>query len=292
MKVTKRIVMTGANGAFGALAAHELLRRGHQLVATMRDPNGRNTEAAAALRAAGATVVDIDVTNDDSVSAGIRSAMDALGGIDVLANVAGVGTHGLSEGFTPDQMLRLFDLNVVGVHRMMRAVLPAMRQQRSGLVINIASLLGRLSLPFYGPYSASKFALETLSDTYRVELSQFGVDVVLVEPGGFKTTWIDNLVRPADAATLSGYGTFADAPRQTLEAIEAMLATKPEQDPIKVAEAILALVETPAGQRPVRTVVDFLGMAEPVIAMNDMLADATAGVYRAFGMEGFLTLKL
>lgn len=287
-----RILMTGANGAFGGLAAKAALQGGHQLVATLRDPEGRNAHAAAALRAHGAIVIDLDVTADESVARGAEAAIAALGGLDVLVNVAGVGTHGLTEGFTPAQLTRLFDLNVVGVHRMMRAVLPTLRAQQSGLVINISSLLGRLSLPFYGPYSATKFALESLSDTYRVELSQFGVDVVLVEPGGFKTSWIDALVHPEDIRRLSDYGAFADAPRQTMKDIEAMLATKPEQDPAKVSDAILALIEMPAGARPQRTVVDFIGMAEPVDRMNDLLARETAGVYEAFGSDPLLALKV
>ena len=287
-----KILMTGTSGAFGTLAAQAALKAGHQLAAAMREPDGRNAPAAAALRALGATVVEIDVIDDHSVARGTEAAIAALGGLDVLVNIAGVGTHGLSEGYSSAQLMRVFDLNVVGVHRMMRAVLPTLRAQQTGLVINISSLLGRLSLPFYGPYSATKFALETLSDTYRAEVSQFGVDVVLVEPGGFKTSWIDALVRPEDTERLSGYGQFADVPAQTLTQVEAMLDTRPEPDPAKVAEAVLTLIDTPAGARPQRTVVDFIGMAEPVGMMNDLATQATAGVYQAFGSDELLTLKL
>ena len=289
--MSRKILTTGANGAFGGLAVKALLNKGHQVVATMRDPEGRNTEAAAALRDAGATVVDIDVTNDASVVKGVEAAIAAMGGIDVLANVAGTGTHGLTEGFTPEQMLRLFNVNVVGVHRMTRAVLPTLRAQGYGLVINVSSLLGRLSMPFYGPYSATKFAVETLSDSYRVEVSQSGVDVVLVEPGGFKTSWIGNLVLPQDEARLETYGEFAKVPNQALAGYEQFLETKPDQDVNKVAEAIVALVEAPAGSRPNRTVVDFLGMGDQVAKMNDLHTHVTTGIYHSFGVEGLLTLK-
>jgi len=287
----KKVLITGANGAFGALAARALLKNGHDLVATMRDPDGRNAAVAAELRAAGANVVDIDVTDDGSVSKGVEAAISAVGGLDVLINVAGTGTHGLTEGFTSEQMLRLFDINVVGVHRMTRAVLPTFRGQGSGLVINVSSLLGRLSMPFYGPYSATKFAVETLSDSYRVELSQFGVDVVLVEPGGFKTSWIGNLVHPHDEARLEGYGQFAKVPDHALAGYEQFLASKPEQDVNKVSEAIVNLVQIPAGSRPNRTVVDFIGMGEEVQKMNDQLAQVTSGIYGAFGVDDLLTLK-
>jgi NAD(P)-dependent dehydrogenase (short-subunit alcohol dehydrogenase family) len=287
----KKVLVTGANGAFGALAVQALLNKGHQLVATMRDPDGRNTASAAALRSAGATVVDIDVTDDASVARGVEAAIVAMDGIDALANVAGTGTHGLTEGFTAEQMLRLFDINVVGVHRMTRAVLPAMRTQGAGLVINVSSLLGRLSMPFYGPYSATKYAVETLSDSYRVELSQFGIDVVLVEPGGFKTSWISNLVHPDDTARLEQYGDFSRLPEQALAGYEQFLASKPEQNVNEVAEAIVSLVETSAGSRPNRTVVDFIGMGEQVVKMNDLLSQATTGIYQAFGVDGLLTLR-
>jgi NAD(P)-dependent dehydrogenase (short-subunit alcohol dehydrogenase family) len=148
-----------------------------------------------------------------------------------------------------------------------------------------------MSLPFSGPYSATKFALESLSDMYRVELSQFGIDVVLVEPGCFKKTWIGALIHPEDTGRLLGYGAFADAPAQTLTQVEAMLHSRPEQDPAKVSDAVLALIDTPADARSQRTVVDFIGMAEPVGLMNDLLAQLTAGVYQASGSGALLTLR-
>lgn len=167
-----------------------------------------------------------------------------------------------------------------------------MRAQRSGLVINVSSLLGRLVLPFYGPYSATKYAVEALSDSYRVELSQFGVDVVLVEPGGFKTSWIGNLVHPQDQDRLEGYGEFAKAPDQALAGYEQFLDSHPSQDVGQVTSAIVGLVEAPAGTRPNRTVVDFVGMGEQVDKMNEQLAQVTAGIYQAFGVDGLLKLRV
>lgn len=288
----QKILITGANGAFGLLAVQALLAAGHHVAASMRAPDGRNADIAHTLRAAGAIVVEIDVASDASVDAGTASAIAALGGLDVLVNVAGTGTHGLSEGYTAAQMLNLFDVNVVGVQRMMRSVLPTLRAQGAGLVINISSLLGRLSLPFYGPYSATKWALEAMSETYRAELSQCGVDVVLMEPGGFATAWVDNLVYPADTARVASYGDFGLAPAQALQGYRDLLAGKPEQDPALVAAAIAALVDSPAGTRPVRTTVDRLGMAAPVDGMNGLLAQVTAAIYQAFGSEALLKLNV
>jgi NAD(P)-dependent dehydrogenase (short-subunit alcohol dehydrogenase family) len=291
MKMAK-ILMTGTNGAFGSLAVHAALKAGHHVAAAMRDPNGRNKKASADLQAAGAKVVEIDVTDDASVEAGTKAAIKALGGLDVLANVAGLGIIGLSEGFTSKQVLDLYDINVVGMHRMMRAALPTLRAQSSGLVINISSLLGRLALPFYSHYSATKWAVEGMTETYRAELSQFGVDVVLLEPGGFPTGFMGSLVRPQDKAALEGYGGFAGVPEHALEGFEKMLAGKPEQDPKKVAEAIVKLVEMPAGTRPMRTIVDFIGMAQPVGAMNDQLSQVQHALYNNFGSGDLLKLKV
>lgn len=288
----KKILITGANGAFGLLTAQALLEAGHHVAATLREPQGRNASVTKTLRDAGAIVVEIDVTDDASVAQGTATAIEALNGLDVLINIAGTGTHGLTEGFSAEQMLSLFDINVVGVHRMIRGVLPTLRAQGAGLVINVSSLLGRLSLPFYGPYSATKWAVESLSDTYRAELSQYGVDFILVEPGGFATSWIDNLVLPQDRERLEQYGDFSHAPAQALKGYEALLATRPDQDPANVAKTILSLVQAPDGTRQARTTVDCLGMGEHVERMNETLAQVTAGIYQAFGTEDLLKLKV
>lgn len=287
----KKILVTGTNGAFGSQTVYELLRNNHTVVATMRDPRGRNSAAAAELSKAGATVIDIDVTNNQSVAEGVATAIDAMNGIDALLNVAGTGTHGLMEGYTPEQLLQLFDINVIGVHRMIRAVSPSLRAQGKGLIVNVSSLLGRITMPFYGPYTATKYAVEALSETYRVELSQFGVDVVLVEPGGFKTSWIGNLVQPEDRGSIENYGQFGELPTQALAQYKQFLESKPEQDANKVTEAIMNLVEASPGTRPARTVVDFVGLGQQVTRMNTQLEEITASVYQAFGVEGLLTLK-
>lgn len=289
--MSKKILISGTNGAFGALVVNKLLEAGHAVAASMRDINGRNSASAEALRAAGAHVVEIDITDNDSVEAGTKAAMDALGGIDVLVNNAGTGAHGILEAFTPEQLLKLYDVNVVGTHRLIRAVLPTFRAQQSGLILNVSSLLGRLSLPFYGPYSATKFAIETLSETYRAELSGFGVDVAVMEPGGFPTTFIGNSMHEADKDRLAQYGEFANVPVQSLARFHEATSANPEQDPQKVGDAIARVIDTPAGQRDFRTIVDFMGMAKPVGILNSTLDQVTGGLYDAFGIAEMRTLK-
>lgn len=286
------IFLTGAAGGFGRLIANTLLDQGHQLVATMRDPKGRNSEAAKAFTARGATVIDMDVTNDASVTAGIEIASQVHGSPDVVINNAGLGVHGLQECFTADDFKRLFDINVFGVHRVNRALLPAWRARRSGLMINISSLLGRVSMPFYGPYNASKWALESLSENYRAELSGFGIDVCIVEPGGYPTSFIDNLMHPSDSARNASYGPLSDAPAQTLKHFESVLAATPAQNPQRVADAVAALIALPRGERAIRTTVDALGMGAAINGYNDALAGLTAGLYKNFGIDHMLKTQV
>jgi NAD(P)-dependent dehydrogenase (short-subunit alcohol dehydrogenase family) len=277
--MTHTILLTGAAGGFGRLIANTLLDQGHKLAATMRDPQWRNQEAATALAARGATVINMDVTVDASVEAGIAQATQAFGSPDVVINNAGLGVHGLQETFTADDLKRLFDINLFGV-------------RRSGLMINISSLLGRVTMPFYGPYNASKWALEGLSENYRTELSAFGIDVCIVEPGGYPTSFIDNLMHPSDTARSASYGPMADAPAQTLKHFEDVLAATPAQNPQRVADAIASLIATPRGERPLRTTVDALGMGAAVNGYNDALAGLTAALYKNFGMDHLLKTQL
>ena len=178
----KTILITGTSSGFGRDAAATLARAGHTVFASMRDIDGRNRPRAKALQAQGLVVVELDVADDISVESAIGAILAKTGRIDVLINNAGIAAAGVSEAFTPDQAKIVFNTNVVGMLRTIRAVLPAMRRQGDGLIINIGSILGRVTFPFFGIYGASKFAVEALTESYRYELSQLGVDVVLVQP--------------------------------------------------------------------------------------------------------------
>ncbi|MCA9735546.1 SDR family NAD(P)-dependent oxidoreductase [candidate division KSB1 bacterium] len=211
--------------------------------------------------------------------------------MDVIINNAGRGVIGLQETFTPEDWQNLFNVNVFGVQRINRAILPHLRKNGSGLIIHLSSLLGRLAIPFYGPYNASKWALEALAENYRVELSGLGIDSCLVEPGGYPTSFIDALMKPSDHSRDIELGDMVKAPQGFLEGFEQALAGNPAQNPQDVADAIVNLIETPAGTRPMRTVVDKMGMGEPIIKYNEQLAGITAGIYGAFGIDGMLKLK-
>lgn len=287
-----KILITGANGGFGNLTVKTLLQQGHSVVATMRNTDSKNKVAAEELAALGANIINLDVTDDESVKNGIAKAIEILEGLDVVINNAGVGVLGIQEQFTIDDFKRLFDVNVFGVQRVNRAALPHLRNQKSGLLIHVSSLLGRIAFPFYGPYNASKWALEAIAENYRVELSGFGVDSCLVEPGGYPTEFMDSLMRPTDQSQNEGYGEMIHAPQHALENFEGALAGNPAQNPQNVADAIANLINTPAGKRPMRTVVDNMGMGAHIEPYNNQLSQIHEGLYNAFGMGEMLKLKV
>ena len=290
--MSKKVLITGASGGFGSLTVKSLLSKGHKVAATMRNTQTKNAEIASELTLLGAKVIEIDVTNEESVEKGVHEAIDLLGGLDVLINNAGVGVLGIQENFTIADFQRLFDINVFGVQRMIRAVLPHFRSQGSGLLVMVSSLLGRMALPFYGPYNATKWAVEALAENYRIELSGFGVDSCIVEPGGYPTSFMNNLIYPSDKSRDESYGDMIHAPKQLFDNFEGALEGNPDQNPQDVADAITGLIDTPAGQRPVRTVVDKMGMGTHIEPYNNQLDQIHEGVFSAFGMDDMLKLKL
>src|SRR5262252_157978 len=195
----KTILITGASSGFGRDTAETLRRAGHAVYASMRGAQGKNREAAEALQKLGVKTVELDVRDGASVEAAVKNVLAEAGKVDVLVNNAGIGSAGVTEAFTAEQATVIFDTNVIGLLRVTRAVLPSMRQQRDGLIINIGSILGRVTFPFLGIYGASKFAVEALTDSLRYEVSQFGVEVVEVQPSAFPTPMYASIQQAADA---------------------------------------------------------------------------------------------
>lgn len=286
--MSKNILITGANGGFGKLTVVELLKQGYRVAATMRDIDGRNKGEADELRADGAEIIEMDVTNESSVNSGVARAIELLGGLDVVINNAGRGVSGMQEHFTPDDFQKLFDVNVFGVQRVNRAAIPHLRKQGAGLLIHVSSLLGRIALPSYGPYQATKWALEAMAENYRVELSGFGVQSVIVEPGGFPTTFNENLMFPSDTSRNESYGEFMNVPGMMAVGFMEQLQQTPEQEPQKVADAIADLIAKPVADRPFRTIVDFMGWRDGIESYNGQFDQLTAGIYEAFGMGNML----
>jgi NAD(P)-dependent dehydrogenase (short-subunit alcohol dehydrogenase family) len=289
--MSKKILITGASGGFGVLTVKKLIENGNQVAAAMRDVAGRNKNTAAELSALGAKIIELDVTNDDSVTKGVESAIQQLGGLDVLMNNAGIGSAGMIEFFTTADFQRMYEVNVFGVQRMNRAVAPYFRNQKSGLIIYTSSLLGRITLPFYGLYQSSKWALEALAENYRAELSTFGIENCIVEPGGYPTAFAENLMLPSDTSQAENYGDFISAPQKMGETFHNVLMNNPQQNPQRVADAFAELIEIPYGEKPFRTTVDFIGMGDHVQKYNEHLGQVTTGLYTNFGIVGMLSVQ-
>lgn len=184
----KVILITGCSSGFGLLIAARLASKGHHVIATMR-----NLEKQGALvdelqrRSTTADFLPLDVTDKDSVQSAIREVGAKYGLIDVLVNNAGFGLGGAFEDLSDEEIRQQFETNFFGVQNVTREVIPLMRQTRKGKIINISSVAGFSSTPFLGAYNASKFALEGFSESLRYELKFFGIDVLLIEPGTYKT---------------------------------------------------------------------------------------------------------
>ena len=296
----KTILITGAAAGFGSLIARSLVNAGHTVFATMRDPKGRNAAKAEALlafargKAGKLGVLELDVRNEASVNAAVRLASDAAGGLDVIINNAGVahgmGTYG--EAVSMEQFQRSFDINVFGVQRVIRAALPIFRKAERGLIVNLSSIMGRIVLPYSAAYTATKYAVEGLSESYRYELSRLGVDVVIIEPGGFPTDLFSTVEAPADQQRLAAYGPLSRVPADLYDGIIGAISSgEKSPNPQAVADAVLAVVETPAGRRPMRIVVDpFMGGTAPE-AVNKTTSEVQANLFEAIGQKDLLVLK-
>jgi len=272
------VLITGASTGFGRHAAEAFARRGYRVFATMRDPRGRNDEARRALEQLVEAehlpleVLALDVTDGASVDDAVEHAITRAGQLDVVINNAGIAALGVTEAFTPEQFEAIFDVNVYGVVRVNRAVLPHMRRQRSGLLIHVSSAAGRVTAPALAAYCASKYALEALADAYRYELRPFGIDSVLVEPGIYRTGIHDRMMPAADAARVAEYGVAGDYADRVMAVFKAATAAPDAPGSEEVTPVFLRLAEMPAGSRPFRTVVS--APMEPLLAGLNATADA------------------
>jgi len=180
----KVVLITGASSGIGRTCAEYLAGKGMIVFGTSRSLATGGAGPFHSLR--------MDVTDDESVQQGVRQVHEQSGRIDVVINCAGYGIAGAVEETSPREAMEQFDTNFFGVHRVCRAVLPLLRQQRDGVIINISSLAGLLAVPFQAFYSASKFAMEGMTEALRMEVRPFGIRVALIEPGDFKSDFPAN----------------------------------------------------------------------------------------------------
>jgi NADP-dependent 3-hydroxy acid dehydrogenase YdfG len=200
---SKAALITGCSSGIGHATAQRLLADGYRVYATARRP-----ETIADLADAGATTLALDVTDESSMTAAVQTVVDAEGAVGVLVNNAGYSQSGAIESVPLDEVRRQYETNVFGLIRMCQLVLPGMRDQGSGTIINIGSMGGRLTFPGAGIYHSTKYALESISDSLRFEVRGFGVNVVLIEPGLIVTGFGDVASGSADAIADGPYTDF------------------------------------------------------------------------------------
>jgi NAD(P)-dependent dehydrogenase (short-subunit alcohol dehydrogenase family) len=235
----KSVLLTGTSTGIGRAAAEMLAGKGYRVLATMRTPEkGQDLAQAAKANGWDLTVLPLDVRDHASV----RTALEQAGDIDVLVNNAGFEVWGPLEEMTVDDLKDQFETNVYGPFRLITAVLPRMRQRGGGVIVNVSSVAGRVSAPLNGLYSASKFALEALSETIHYEAGHFGVRCHIVEPGGVATPFPDNrrLVGAAAGDEGSPYRELITQWDAAAERLTGGARAQPEE----VAAAILDAIET------------------------------------------------
>jgi NAD(P)-dependent dehydrogenase (short-subunit alcohol dehydrogenase family) len=283
----KCVLITGASTGFGYLASLHVARAGHRVYAGMRDVGGRNREASAALTDAAnreslsVHVIDLDVTSTRSVDNAVALILSDARRLDVLVNNAGHMSIGIAEGFTEEQVRQQMEVNFFAPVQLCRAVLPHMRERRSGLIVHVSSIVGRVLFPACAFYCASKFALEAYAEVLHYELTSFNIDSVIVQPGPFPTQLLANSPAPADQERVSGYEQLSSIREMFADSFRQLFASTEAPDPQIVPDAILRLIDSPAGTRPLRTV---CGPDYGATIINRQTAPIQANVLRALGM--------
>jgi NAD(P)-dependent dehydrogenase (short-subunit alcohol dehydrogenase family) len=228
--------ITGCSTGFGRELAKYVLQRGYRVVVTARNPDDVNDVAAMGE----ALVLNLDVTDQGQVNASIKAAEEEFGRIDVLVNNAGIGYFAAVEESEEDQVRRMFEINVFGLGRMIRAALPGMRRHRKGFIVNISSVGGLRSFPALGYYSSTKFAVEGLSDALWQEVEPLGIKVMVVVPSGFRTDWAG---RSANESKLQ-IADYAATAGMWRGDVRSSSGQQPG-DPVRAVQAIVKAVESP-----------------------------------------------
>lgn len=234
--------ITGTSTGFGRALAEEALKRGDRVVATARDPEQvRDLEQDYPERA---RAVRLDVTDLDEVQASVEAAMEAFGQIDVVVNNAGYGLLGAIEEVSEEDMRRQIEVNLFGVLNVTRAVLPRMRERRSGHFLNISSVGGFVGVPGFGIYNATKFGVEGISEGLRLEVAPLGIHVTIVEPGAFRTDWAGRSL--SRSGEIQDYDETVGGTREYIEQENG----NQQGDPVLAARAMISAVE--ADEPPLR----------------------------------------
>jgi short-subunit dehydrogenase len=256
----KIVLVTGASAGIGYATAKFLAENGYKVYGA-----ARRTDRLNELGSVGVEPIAMDVTDDDAMINGIQQIIANEGRIDVLINNAGFGSYGAVEDVSIANAKYQLEVNVFGAARLIQLVLPYMRAQKTGKIVNISSIGGKIATPFGGWYHASKFALEGLSDSLRNEVKQFGVDVVVIEPGGIKSEW--GGIASDSLAKTSGHTAYKNLAEGFSDAFKGTESKNPP--PIVIAQLIKKAIETKNPKA--RYSAGFL--AKPSLMMRKLLSD-------------------
>lgn len=274
------VLITGAGSGFGLLTALELARAGHTVYASMHDIEGHSKNYYASIADVAATEgldlhpIELDVRSEASARAAVDMILAEHGCIDVVMNNAAMMMHGLTEAFRPEQIAEIIDLNAISWVRVNRAALPAMRRAGRGLLIYTGSGISRIPDPFTGPYAASKAAGDILAEVMSLEVSRYGIESVIVQPGAY-TTGTDHFkhaVSAADREITAQYKKIGGLADELAGRLDAVNLPDRRHDAGEVAEAIRDIVAMPPGTRPRRVDIDPQGRnIEKINAVTDTL---------------------
>ena len=257
--MAKTVLVTGASAGIGKATATYLAQNGYHVYGA-----ARRLEKLQELKIYGVKPITLDVTNDESVVACVNQIFNEAGNIDILINSAGLGSYGALEDVPMAEAKNLIDINLFGTARLIPLVLPNMRKNKSGKIVNISSVGGKVGLPMGSWYHASKFAIEGLSDCLRNEVKPFGIDVIVIKPGGTKSEMIEN--GTADLLRVSGNTVYKDL----ANSITTMYATEAKNSIEAIKIAILIRKGIEAKNPKTRYAAS---NAKPFLFMRKLLSD-------------------
>jgi NAD(P)-dependent dehydrogenase (short-subunit alcohol dehydrogenase family) len=272
----KVALVTGASSGIGQASALRLHQAGFVVYGV-----ARRTDRMQQLSQRGIKTLAMDVTDDDSTAAGVKEILAEAGRIDVLVNNAGYGSYGAVEDVPLEEARRQFEVNLFGAARLIQLVLPGMRERHSGTIINITSMGGKIYTPFGAWYHGTKFALEAVSDCLRLETKPFGIDVVVIEPGGIRTEWSG--IAAAHLRETSGHGAYGDQAAAVAAAFDSEAMAKRSSPPEVIAKTVTKAATT---RRP-KTRYAVGSGAKPLIFLRRWLPDRTydSFIRRASGIR-------
>ncbi len=275
----KVALVTGGSSGIGEATALKLQELGYTTYAA-----ARRVERMEHLTTTGIRPLAMDVTDDESMQSGVEQIVAEEGRIDVLVNAAGYGSYGALEDVPLSEARNQFEVNLFGAARLTQLVLPRMREQRSGTVVNITSMGGKIYTPLGAWYHATKHALEALSDCLRMELKPFGIDVVVIEPGGIRTEWPGIAAQKVRA--VSGTGPYAPQGNAVADSLASESTQRRSSPPELIAKTIAKTIAKAVTARRPKTRYAVGYGAKPMIFLHDVLPDSAfdAFIRRAVGV--------